>query len=119
MCVPAELLGPILEDLAKGRTADNQRPWLGVFSQDAGGKVVVLDVAAGGPAHRAELRRGDVVLAVAGQRVSSLPEFYDRLWALGSAGVTVPLRLQREREVFDVEVRSASRAALLRKRRFN
>ncbi|MFA5503569.1 MAG: signal protein PDZ, partial [Bacilli bacterium] len=41
------------------------------------------------------------------------------LWALGPAGVTVPLTIQRDGDVFDVEVRSRDRAALLRKPKYN
>jgi len=119
MCVPIELLPPILDDLARGRPAHPPRPWLGIFSQDAGDDVVVLDVAQGGPAARAEVRQGDIILAVAGQPVTSLADFYTRLWALGPAGVVAPLRLQRERDVFDLEIRTVDRASRLKKRRFN
>ena len=51
--------------------------------------------------------------------VSDLADFYTRLWAQGPAGVTIPLRLQRDGDVFDVEIRSADRTALLRKPRYN
>jgi S1-C subfamily serine protease len=119
MCVPIELLPPILDDLSRGRRVDAPRPWLGVLSQDDGGKVVVLDVSKGGPADRAEVRAGDVILAVAGEPVSSLADFYTRLWKLGPAGVVAPLRLKRERDVFDLEIRTIDRASKLLKRRFN
>jgi len=119
MSVPIELLPPILDDLSKGLTAHSPRPWLGVISQAISGNVVILDVSAGGPADRAELRRGDIVLAVAGQRVTTLADFYTRLWALGPAGVVAPLRLQREDDIFDVEVRTADRSSRLKKRRLN
>ena len=42
-----------------------------------------------------------------------------RLWAQGPAGAVIPLRVQREGDAFDVEIRSADRTALLRKPRFN
>jgi len=119
MSVPIELLPPILDDLASGRPVQAPRPWLGVFSQDAGAHVVVIDVAQGGPADRAEVRQGDVILAVAGQSVTGLADFYTRLWSLGPAGVTAPLRLRRERDIFDVEIRTIDRASRLKKRRFN
>ncbi len=119
MCVPIELLPPILDDLSRGRPQVPARPWLGVYAQDAEVGVVVLDVAPQGPAARAELRRGDLIRAVGGRPISGLAEFYQRLWALGAAGVGVPLTLQREREVFEVEVRSQDRAASFRRRRFN
>lgn len=119
MCVPAELLSPVLDELARGRVPRAPRPWLGVFAQEVDGNVAVLGVAKGGPADRAELRRGDVILAVGGKAVSGLAEFYRRLWALGPAGVLAPLRLWRGGDVFDVEVRSIDRASVLRKPRFN
>jgi S1-C subfamily serine protease len=119
MCVPIELLPPIIDDLSKGRPAHAPRPWLGVLSHDTGANVVVMDVSAGGPADRAEVRAGDVILAVAGQPVTSLADFYTRLWNLGPAGVVAPLRLRRERDVFDIEIRTIDRASRLRKRRLN
>jgi S1-C subfamily serine protease len=119
MCVPIELLPPILDDLARGRPAREPRPWLGVFAQEVDDNVVILGVAKGGPASRAELKRGDVVLAVGGRPVSGLADFYRRLWALGPAGVQAPLRLWRGGDVFDVIVRTVDRAALLRKPRLN
>ena len=119
MCVPIDVLPPILDDLARGRTSQPPRPWLGLFSQDAAAGVVVLDVATGGPAARAEVRRGDVVLAVAGRRVENLEDFYAKLWALGPAGVTAPLQLRREGDVFDVEIRTIDRTTKLKKRLLN
>jgi S1-C subfamily serine protease len=119
MFVPAELLPPILDDLASGRAATPPRPWLGVISQDTGSHVVIQDVTPGGPAARAELRRGDIVKRLAGKPVKDLAGFYTRLWALGLPGVIIPLTIQREEDVFDVEVRSGDRLAMQRKRRLN
>lgn len=119
MCVPAELLAPILEDLSHGRTPLPARPWLGVFSQDMDDHVVIFAVAEGGPADRAELKRGDVVLAVEDTPVADLGEFYSRLWEVGPAGVHVTLTISRGGDVFDVELRSIDRASALKKRRFN
>ena len=119
MCVPIELLPPILDDLARGRNDQPPRPWLGLFSQDSGGAITVLDVSGGGPADRAEIRQGDIILAVGGARVSTLADFYTKLWALGPAGVVVPLRVKREGDVFEVQIRSIDRASKLKKRRLN
>ena|SRR5665213_56850 len=119
MSVPIELLPPILDDLSRGRLVNPPRPWLGVLSHDTGTNVVVADVTEDGPADRAELRQGDVILAVAGHPVASLADFYTQLWALGPAGVTAPLRIKREGDVFDLDVRTADRASRLKKRRFN
>jgi S1-C subfamily serine protease len=119
MFVPIELLPPILDDLARGRQATPPRPWLGVISQEIADEVVIAEVTPGGPAARAELRSGDVIHEVAGQPVSDLAGFYNRLWALGGPGVSIPLKVQREDDVFDVEVRSGDRASRQRKPRLN
>jgi S1-C subfamily serine protease len=119
MFVPAELLAPILDDLASGRPASPPRPWLGVLSQEASDHVVIVDVTPGGPASRAELRRGDIVRKVGDATVSDLAGFYHRVWAQGAPGVRVPLTIQRERDVFEVEVRSADRTAMMRKPRLH
>jgi S1-C subfamily serine protease len=119
MSVPIDLLPPILDDLSQGRTVHAPRPWLGVFSREDNGRVIVMDVAAGGPAARAEVRPGDVILAVGQRAVTSLADFYAGLWALGPAGVSAPLRLLREGDVFDVAIRTVDRTSKLRKRRYN
>ncbi|QUD87688.1 S1C family serine protease [Phenylobacterium montanum] len=119
MFVPSELLPPILNDLTQGRPPHPPRPWLGVLAQELGSRVAVVGVNPGGPAARAELHAGDLLLAVGGRPVSDLAEFYRRLWALGPPGVTIPLRVQRDSDVFEVEIRSADRGALLRKPRYN
>ncbi|WP_091737110.1 S1C family serine protease [Phenylobacterium immobile] len=119
MFVPTDLLPPILDALAQGRAPHPPRPWLGVISGETSDHVVITSVTPGGPASRAELRQGDLILAVDGVAVSDLADFYTRLWAQGPAGVRVPLTLQREGDVFDVEIRSADRTSLMRKPRFN
>ena len=119
MFVPAELLPPILDDLARGQPPHPPRPWLGVFAQETAAHVIVVGVSPGSPAERAELHAGDLILAVDSEPVADLAEFYTKLWAQGPAGATVPLRIQREEDVFDVEIRSVDRNALLKKPRFN
>ena len=119
MFVPIDHLPPILDDLARGKPPHPPRPWLGVLAQDFGTHVVLIGVSPKGPAARAELRAGDIVLAVADAPVSDLADFYTRVWAQGPPGAVIPLRLQREGDTFDVEVRSADRVALLKRPRFN
>ncbi len=119
MCVPIELLPPILDDLAAGRPAHQPRPWLGVFAQDVDDEVVVLDVSADSPASRAELRRGDVIVSVGGEPVEDLAGFYRKLWAVGSPGAVVALTLKRDDDVFDVEVRTGDRGLKLKRQRLN
>jgi S1-C subfamily serine protease len=119
MSVPAERLQAIFGDLVKGRPTGPSRPWLGILSQQIEDVVVVVGVSDGSPSLRAGLRQGDVVVAVNGERVNDLAGLYRRLWALGPAGVVVPLTLRRGGDVFEVEVRSADRNQLLKKPRYN
>ena len=119
MSVPAERLTPILDNLMRGRSCEPARPWLGVFAQVVEERLVVLGVSPGGPAAKAELKRGDIILALNGRPLTELADFYRTLWGLGPAGVEVNLRLAREGDVFDVRLRSVDRASLLKKRRLN
>jgi S1-C subfamily serine protease len=115
MMVPIDLLKPILDDLATiGRPGRPARPWLGLYATEIGSSVALLGVAARGPAHEAGLREGDIVLAVAGSAVSSLAGLFRRIWALGDAGVTVPLTINREGRTFEVGLRSTDRRSLLK-----
>lgn len=115
MVVPIDLLKPILGDLRTfGRVNKPVRPWLGLYSTEVEDKVVVVGLAPNGPAARAELKAGDVVLAVKGEYVTSLAEFYRKVWSLGEAGVEVPLTLYREGLTFEVRVNSSDRAKLLK-----
>ena len=115
MVVPVDLLKPVLEDLRKfGRVNKPARPWLGMYSHEIESKIVVVGIADKGPAARAEFKIGDVILAINGERVSNQGKFYRKLWALGAAGVDVPLTLYREGDTFDVTLKSSDRARFLK-----
>jgi len=115
MVVPIDLAKPVLDDLRKfGRVDGPVRPWLGLYSTEIENKVVVVGIAPKGPAARAELKNGDVVVAVKGERVNGLAAFYRSVWALGNAGVAVPLTLYRDGVTFDVSVNSSDRAKFLK-----
>jgi S1-C subfamily serine protease len=105
----------VLDGLRKfGRVNKPSRPWLGMFSTEIDNKVVVIGIAGNGPAARAELKTGDVILAVNGETISSQAEFYRKLWSLGAAGVDVPLTVHHEGVTFDVVLASTDRAKLLK-----
>ena len=115
MIVPIDLLKPILDDLRKyGRVNRPARPWLGMYSTEIDNRVVVIGIAGNGPAARAELKAGDVILAVDGEKVMSQSAFYRKLWALGDAGVDVPLTVHHEGVTFDVVLASTDRTKLLK-----
>jgi S1-C subfamily serine protease len=115
MIVPIDLLKPVLDDLRKfGRVNKPSRPWLGMFSTEIDNRVVVVGIAGKGPAARAEIKTGDVILAVNGDKITSQTGFYRKLWSLGPAGVDVPLTVYHEGVTFDVVLSSIDRAKLLK-----
>jgi S1-C subfamily serine protease len=115
MFVPVDLLKPILGDLiARGRAAGPVRPWLGLNAEEMRGRLFVARVSPEGPAERAGLKSGDIVIGVGGDEVSSLAEFYRKVWARGAAGVEVPLKVLQGVQVRDVNVRSIDRLEYFR-----
>ena len=115
MFVPIDLLKPLLNDLlATGRRREPARPWLGVYSEEVQGHVVVTRVLPQSPAEQAGLARGDIILGVGGQAVGRQSEFYQRLWASGDAGTPVVLHVLHKKSVRQLTVRSMDRMAFLR-----
>ena len=115
MIVPIDLLKPILDDLlTTGRASRPLRPWLGLFATEDEDAIVIMGLAGDGPARRAGLRSGDIVRAVAGERVTELAAFFRKIWSLGEAGVEVPLTIVREGDRFDVRVTSSDRGRFLK-----
>ena len=114
MFVPIDLLKPILHGMVtRGRAERQSRPWLGVYAIEVSGKVYVTGVADGSPAHRADIREGDLISEVGELEVGTLPDFYRRLWAVGPAGVDVPLTVIRGGTTLAVKARSVDRTDLL------
>ena len=116
MSVPIDLLPPILDDLVRrGTTKHPPRPWLGAFSAEQNGEVIVMSVADQSPAARAGLRPGDVISDLRDHEVRGLADFYRTLWASGPVGTELPLRVVRDGRETWLKVKSGDRSALLRK----
>ncbi len=115
LIVPIDLLKPILDDLlAHGRTSAPPRPWLGLYATEIEHRLVIVGLASRGPAQRADLRQGDIVVAVAGREVSDLATLFRKVWSLGNAGVEVPLTIYRDGRTLSVRVASADRNRFLK-----
>ena len=115
MIVPIDLLKPVLDDLLTiGRPSRPPRPWLGLYATEVGSAVAILGLASRGPAKDADLRAGDIILGVAGSTVNDLAGLFRRVWSLGSAGVDVPLLINREGTTFETRVQSADRRRYLK-----
>jgi S1-C subfamily serine protease len=115
MIVPIDLLSPMLDDLlTHGRPNRPPRPWLGVYATELEDKLVVVGVAGGSPAQRADLRPGDELLTVADAPVTTLADLFRRIWSLGPAGVEVPLTVRRDGRMLALRAASGDRMRFLR-----
>lgn len=120
MIVPIDLLKPILETmLTTGRAGTPPRPWLGMYTTESGKDLVVGGVADQGPAAKSGIKQGDLILEVAGKRISSLAQLFRTAWEAGPAGATIPLTVAREGDVLRFEVQSADRNDFLKKPRLH
>lgn len=116
MFVPIDELLPILDDLVRsGRSVRPPRPWLGMYASEDDQRIVVGGVAQGGPADAAGVRKGDLVVAVADKRVSTLAELFRSVWKLGPSGTEIPITVTRNGATLSISIRSADRNDFLKK----
>jgi S1-C subfamily serine protease len=116
MLVPIDLLEPVLGEMLKtGRTNRPPRPWLGMYTTEAGERLVVAGLAPGGPAERAGARVGDAIREVAGAKPKSLADLWRKVWAVGPCGAVVPLKVARAGKIAEVNIASADRNDFLKK----
>jgi S1-C subfamily serine protease len=110
MFVPIDLLKPILADLIeKGRRSGPARPWLGLATEELHGHLLVTRVSPEGPADKAGVRNGDIVVGVGADPVKSHEDLYRRVWGLGAAGIDVPLRILQGANLRELRLRSIDR----------
>jgi S1-C subfamily serine protease len=115
MYVPIDLLKPILDDmLTMGRPNRPPRPWLGLYAAEVDNRVVIAGLSGRGPAARADLRQGDVVLSVGGMKVSGLAGLFRKIWSMGEAGVEVPMTVSRDGKPLELRVASGDRNRFLK-----
>ena len=113
--VPIDLLKPILGDLVRqGHRAGPARPWLGLGADALHGHVFVTKVSPDGPAERAGIAIGDIILAVGTDPVQTPDELYEHVWAKRQAGDEVPLKVLQGVEVKEIRVRSIDHLAYFR-----
>jgi S1-C subfamily serine protease len=120
MVVPINLLKPIFNDLLTyGRPNRAPRPWLGLYATEIEDRIVIAGLASEGPAQRANVCTGDILLAVAGVEVDDLAAMFRKIWSLGEAGVEVPLSVYREGRTLELRVPSGDRGSFLKKPRMH
>jgi len=123
--IPAKTAERILKEIIE--TGKVTRGWLGVEPQDISPElmrafglkgldgVVIAGVLRGGPAHRAGLRVGDIVMAMDGEAVQDSIGFLNAL-APRKPGSTLELDILREGKQFRVRVEVGERPTMARKR---
>jgi S1-C subfamily serine protease len=110
MFVPIDQLAPILGDLiSAGRKTGPGRPWLGLNTEELRGRLFVSRVTPEGPAEKAGIKRGDVVVGVNGEKPKNLADFYRKVWTQGSAGASIALDVLQDSEVKRLNVKSINR----------
>ncbi len=115
MFVPIDLLKPILADLIdQGRVSGPPRPWLGMATEELQGRLFVTRVSPDAPADKAGVRRGDIVVGVGADAVTTHVELYHKLWSLGPAGIDVPLKVLQGASVKEIKVHSIDRTEYFR-----
>jgi S1-C subfamily serine protease len=110
MFVPIDRLKSVLGDLlTEGRTSGPRKPWLGIYTDEFQGRLLVSRVADGGPAMTAGIEPGDIITAAGGEPVYSIADFYRKIWAQGNAGDPIRMTIIKGSEVREVTVRSGDR----------
>ncbi len=86
----------------------SRRAWVGFYPQGHEGGVAISGIVPGGPAEKAGLMRGDLILSVDGQPVSSLRELYRVMWRKGP-GDSLGMQVLRDSAIHVVEVVAGDR----------
>jgi S1-C subfamily serine protease len=115
LAIPSEQLLAVKDELiSAGRVMSRRpRPWLGLYTAAAAGRVVVDGFNESGPARTAGFHMGDQIVGVNGVSVSSQEEFYEALWRR-QAGDTIEVSVRRADRVRVIPVRSIDRHRLFR-----
>lgn len=111
MFVPIEKLKPILADLLNhGRSQSPRRPWIGAFTRESPShQVMVIQVTPDGPAAKAGIKPGDLVVGVAGNEIEDQVDFYRKLWAAGKPGSKIAITISRGGQSSTVTVTAGDR----------
>ncbi len=116
MFVPVDLLKPILSELQQtGGTKVSRRPWVGISSTEQGGRVQIVRVNKESPAQQAGLEAGDLVLAVDGAKVTTLEEFYKKLWDRARPDAEISLTVLQGADIKTIVLKPVDRMSTMRK----
>ncbi len=114
MFIPIDALKSVMADLLSRGRSPGARPWIGVYSQEVEGVIVIQRVAEDGPAARAGMQAGDVIVAVEGEPVTTLAGFYRTLWKGRKPGDRVKITVLRKNELRSMVLETGDRYAWLK-----
>jgi S1-C subfamily serine protease len=111
LAIPIDLFLERRDEMEAGARAPERpaRAWVGFYPQAFDGGLAVTGVVPGGPADKAGLTRGDLLLSVDGEAVGSLRDLYTALWRKGP-GETLGFQVLRDSAILVVDVTAGDRA---------
>lgn len=118
MFVPIDALKPVLAELLEhGRRQSPPRPWIGANTEEFHGRLAVIRITKDGPAAKAGIEVGDLILGIGEQSVRNQEDFYRKLWSAGKAGVAISLKIlpksQNGFELKDYQIKTQDRRSWL------
>jgi S1-C subfamily serine protease len=108
LAIPFELYLRRRQELDSGRTLPSGQAWVGIYPQNQDGGVALTGVVPAGPADKSGLQRGDVILSVDGEAVSTLRELYQAIRRKGP-GQSLSFQVLRDSAIRVVEVTAGDR----------
>ena len=116
LAIPTSILKSIMGDMLEfGRSSAPARPWLGMYAVESEKTLTVNSLARYGPAELAGVLQGDKLVGVGEESVSTLANFFRSVWALGAAGVSVPININRNGNQLQLVINSIDRNDFLLK----
>jgi serine protease Do len=109
LAIPTDLYEERIDVLlGRPEASRPRRAWLGFYPQEFDGGVILTGVVEGGPADRAGLLRGDLILSVDGETVGGLRQLYGTAWRK-QPGDTLGLQVLRDSAIRIVDVVAGDR----------
>jgi S1-C subfamily serine protease len=111
MVIPVEYFLRIREQLLTYGKVRNRVPraWIGIYPMPSPRGLLIFGVTADGPADRAGVKPGDIILSISDHEVIDRPDLYRHLWQY-QAGEEVILILMREGMRHVIPIHSQDRA---------
>lgn len=108
--VPINALKSVIGELVmNGRSKSSVKPWLGLEAKDTKEGIKVGAVYKDAPAANSGIKAGDRIVAIDQTQVTSLKDFYAKIWSENKPGEQVHLLILRENKFANVPVDTVDR----------